>query len=175
MAHSPYRFSVVLGLLVATATTVSAGAQLLGALSPKISPDAAAAASSTTVPVIIQYQHDPGTPESNHVHGVGGLVKSPLHSIHAFTENVSQDQLTQLAADPSVTYISLDRPLAARQAGTITGAEYTTEPINAPAVWQQGYVGTQIGVAVIDSGITPVPDLSINATSLLPLVAPSVG
>ncbi len=45
-------------------------------------------------------------------------------------------------------------------------AVYTTEPINAPAVWQKGYEGTNVGVAIIDSGITPVPDLGLNGLSL---------
>jgi hypothetical protein len=41
--------------------------------------------------------------------------------------------------------------MGARQAVSVTAAEYTSKPINAPAVWQMDYTGTNIGVAVIDS------------------------
>src|SRR5581483_11331395 len=48
----------------------------------------------------------------------------------------------------------------------ITAAEYTAEPINAPAVWQKGYTGANVAVAVIDSGITPVTDLYTGKLAL---------
>jgi serine protease AprX len=126
------------------------------------------------LPVIIQYQQDPGSEQNANVSAVGGEVKSNLHSIHALTANVSQSLLSRLAADPNVSYISIDHPLAARQeAVTITAAEYTTEPINAPAVWSKGYIGTNIGVAIIDSGIQPVQDLSTAPPNTFPAGQPT--
>ena len=79
--------------------------------------------------------------------------------------------LLSLANDPRVLYISLDRKISPSQSVTVqpgvvlTSANYTVEPINAPQVWAKGYNGTGIGVAVIDSGVTPVDDLS-NANGL---------
>jgi len=123
----------------------------------KISPDASAS-SSSRVQVIIQYKQEPGQDQEDAIALSGGTLLRKLHSIHAHAATVPQSQLEKLAADPNVRYISLDRPLAAR-ATTMNGAEYTTEPINAPQVWAQGYNGTGIGVAVIDSGIQNHPDL----------------
>ena len=59
----------------------------------------------------------------------------------------------------------MDRWVGSSQSVTVTpgvvltAANYTVEPINAPQVWAQGYNGTGIGIAIIDSGITPVDDL----------------
>ena len=163
MSGSPFRLPIVLGSLAAFAATAFAA----GSSSPasKISPDLANSSSRTAQPVIIQYYNPPSPVETGLLGLVGGLLKTVLGSINAIVANVLPSQLNLLAADPNVKYISLDRPLGARGAGNITTAEFTTEPINAPAVWEQGYKGTNIGVAVIDSGITPVPDLAPNSVS----------
>ncbi len=131
---------------------------------PKISSDVIVRSfSDQTVPVIIQYKQDPGRAEQDLVGRVRGHVKQSLHLIHAIAAQVPASALDQLASDPNVAYISKDRPVAARQV-SITKAEYTTEPINAPQVWSKGFNGTGIGVAVIDSGINSVDDLSALVT-----------
>src|ERR1700679_158562 len=163
------RLPFVLGLLVSIVATVTATAQTA---SSKISPDAAAASPSSKVPVIIQYKNPPSGLENLLISLLGGIVNSTLGTIDALVADLPQTGLTQIAADSNVTYISLNRAVGARQAVTVTAAEYTTQPINAPAVWQKGYVGTNVGVALIDSGITPVPDLGINELSLLPANQP---
>ena len=160
---SRFRLPIVLSLLTATATTALAAST---ATSSKISPDAAAATTSS-VPVIIQYKQAPSSLETLLISLLGGVVQTTLGAINALVVNVPLSGLNQLAADSNVTYISLDRAVNARQAVSITAAEYTSEPINAPAVWQRGFVGTNVGVAVVDSGITPVPDLGGNSLSLL--------
>ncbi|MGB7355943.1 MAG: S8 family peptidase, partial [Acidobacteriaceae bacterium] len=157
MARSCVRLPLVLGSLAALATTAFAAST-----SSKISPDLASSSSGTAQPVIIQYYNPPSSGETGLLGLLGGLLKTVLSPINAIVADLAPAQLNTIAADPNVKYISPDRPLAARQAGTITAAEFTTEPINAPAVWQQGYKGTNVGVAVIDSGITPVPDLALN-------------
>ncbi|MGB6688870.1 MAG: S8 family peptidase, partial [Terracidiphilus sp.] len=162
----PFRFRQILAfaLLVATAGAVSARAQ---DTSSKISPDLTANPVSGNVPVIIQYYNPPSSAEVGNGGGLlggllgllGGLVSLVLGVINAVVATVPYKNLNAIAADPNVKYISPDRALGARQAVMIPAAEYTTEPINAPAVWQQGYVGTNVAVAIVDSGITPVPDL----------------
>src|SRR5207248_2190787 len=58
------------------------------------------------------------------------------------------------AADPDVAYISPDRPLKG------SSLDYAPESVNAPWAWtQRALDGKGIGVAVIDSGVTPVGDL----------------
>jgi serine protease AprX len=150
-------------LLVATTGAVSASAQ---GTSSKISPDLAANPVNGNVQVIVQYYKAPSSGESGLLGLLGGLLKIVLGPINALLADVPYNNLQVIAADPNVKYISPDRAIGARQAVAISAAEYTTEPINAPAVWQQGYVGTNVGVAIIDSGITPVPDLALNSLSL---------
>ena len=87
------------------------------------------------------------------------MIRKRLHSIRAVHAHVPRRILEDLAKDPDIAYISLDRPVAALDSFTVTALDYSNEPINAPAVWAQGFIGTNIGVAVIDSGVTPVPDL----------------
>jgi serine protease AprX len=155
MSDSLKRISLAACLLAVTAYPALASPHEKAS---KISRDAKSALPSELVPVIIQYNMLPGDAQSALVRGHGGLVRNFLNSIRAMTASVPQSQLEDLAADPNIKYISRDRAVAARQV-TITAAEYTTEPINALPVWQKGYIGTNVGVAVLDSGITPVNDL----------------
>ncbi|MGC2297495.1 MAG: S8 family serine peptidase [Acidobacteriaceae bacterium] len=160
MSRSAFRLLMVLGSLAGVAATASAATS--SSSGSKISPDLAASSSSATQPVIVQYYNPPSSGETGLLGLLGGLLKTVLGTINAVVVDLAPSQLNAIAADPNVKYISPDRPIGARQAGTIAAAEYTTEPINAPQVWQQGYKGSNIGVAVIDSGITPVPDLALN-------------
>ena len=134
---------------------------------------------TATVPVIVQYSSDPTDNEAAAVNGLGP-VYNRMHSINALAANVSASQLETLASRPGVKYVSLDRPLAARQAATTTttatpvsiatSPEFTAEPINAPWAWAQKFDGQGIGIAIIDSGITPTVDLSVKVT---PVAAPA--
>lgn len=155
MSFVRLRTSVLVGSLVAfTATSFAATTY-----SSKISPDLAAAPANQTQQVIVQYYKAPSGVETGLLGLLGGVLKVVLGPINAIVEDILPSQLNVIAADPNVKYISLDRSVVAHQAVAITGAEYTTEPINAPQVWSQGYTGSKVGVAVIDSGITPVADL----------------
>ncbi len=144
----------------------------------KISKDALEANPLQVVPVIVQFKTADPLQQQRAMAFANGAVSKHFQATKAVAAQVSGAALQQLALDPSVSYVSLDRPLTAKQAasplsssgpisGPISGpvqsisksAEYTIEPINAPAVWSQGYNGTGIGVAVIDSGIANEPDL----------------
>ena len=119
--------------------------------------------------VIIQYNADTDASDEAKVAAHGGNFKAHLHGIHAAAAEMTPSQIEALAADKKILRITLDHPVGGRFAPGPGGAaiesvsttpEYTAEPINAPAVWAKGYDGTGIGVAVIDSGINPVPDLA---------------
>ncbi|HVT95922.1 MAG TPA: S8 family serine peptidase, partial [Acidobacteriaceae bacterium] len=142
---------------------------------PKISADAAKADPNSVIPVIIQYKHDPGWAQDSQVNHLGGATKDTLHSIHAKTALLPAGQLGTLASDPNVAYVSLDRPVHPREAVSINAPDYTYQPINAPAAWSSGYVGTGIGVAVIDSGVTVVDDLQKTDNLTLPGVTGPAG
>src|SRR5579859_1153809 len=113
MNQSRIRLSIALGMFVISSSAVFAGTN------SKISPDATAASSSSNVPVIIQYHTPPTTLETSLLSLLGGLVTSTLQTINALVVNVPHRNLNQIAADPNVTYISLDRTVTTRQTVTI--------------------------------------------------------
>ena len=77
----------------------------------------------------------------------GGTPGRTLPVIEALAAEVPHALLPTLASSPLVQRLSLDR--------VIVGAlDYTGPTVGAPAVWQSGFDGTGVGVAVIDSGIT---------------------
>src|SRR5260370_6177112 len=121
----------------------------------KLSPELHAK-SGMPVNVIVQFTSDPTERHIGKVISKGAALKQKLSVVHGadFT-SVSSDALSQLAQDPEVAYISLDRPVR----GT-SNFDYTPETVNAPWAWQQESLdGTGIGVAVIDSGVYAVGDL----------------
>ena len=93
--------------------------------------------------MIVQYKSDPSSAEEG-VLGKLGLFRGHLHSINALSVKVSPDQLTTLASRSGVSYISLDRPIAARQQVAPIGKspQFTAEPINAPWAWSQNQSST---------------------------------
>ncbi len=144
---------------------------------PKISPDLASPAASTTS-VIIQYASPPTSAELQQLTSLGGSTPVVLKGINALQLTLPSSALQTLSADTNIRYISPDRTLVTHGAATATSsvatsAEYTAEPINAPAVWASGYYGSNIGVAVIDSGINGVRDLQAVSAQTLALITPT--
>ena len=147
----------------------------------KISPDLINPATSF-VSAIIQYANGPSTSELQLLQSLGASSPVALQSINAVQVTISSSALGTLSGDSNIKYVSLDRVLSPHgvpggpnaDPSIATSPEYTAEPINAPAVWSQGYVGTGIGVAVIDSGITTERDLSSLPAALAPLLGPGV-
>lgn len=129
-------------------------------------------ASTSVVPVIVHYSSDPGDDEVGAV-GKLGLVYNRMHLIHSIAVQLSPAQLESLASRPGVAYVSLDRAIEARQtvAPIGTSPEFTAEPINAAYAWSKKLSGKGIGIAIIDSGITPTADLARKVTASSP--APS--
>ena len=82
----------------------------------------------------------------------GGTLRRKLRSIRSQVMVVPNAGLPRLAASPFVERVSLDRPVAGAM-------EATGAAIGATAIRQSlGYDGAGIGVAIIDSGITPWHD-----------------
>jgi serine protease AprX len=131
----------------------------------KMSFDARAADPAKPVHVIVRFNHGDQSKWDASLAATGALVHKHFKNTQAVAAEMSPGALKQLANDPGVAYISVDRPLGAKQklSSISTSAEYTTEPINAPALWARGYDGTGIGVAVIDSGVANLPDLGPKA------------
>jgi len=100
--------------------------------------------------VIVQFN---GVPTSRHhqkVRAHGGDLKADLHLVNGGHYSLPASEIEALAADPDVKYISLNHAVsgAATVAGSIAGPTVYSNVANA-----EGFTGTGIGVAVIDSGV----------------------
>jgi len=127
-------------------------AALSGAADRRLAPDIQGYAPEDTVRVIIRYRVAPQPRHRDLVTKRGGLHKATLDAINAEAFEVPASELADLANDPDVDYISPDRPVR----GTL---DYTQPAVNANIAQQYGYKGAGIGIAVIDSGVNPHPDL----------------
>lgn len=114
-----------------------------------------AADPSSNVNVIVQWNKLPGDDEHQKVIRRGGGIHSKFGHLKSAAYSVPASALANLANDPDVAYISPDRPVRAK-------LDYTASAINASAVWNQGFDGTGIVVAVIDSGMNQSNDLTLN-------------
>jgi serine protease AprX len=114
------------------------------------------------VDVIVQYNEVPTARHHEKVLSRGGKIKQDLGEFKGGAYTMPASELADLAADPEVVYISPDRTL--RDASTIPAAinDYHTGTINASNAWSKGLTGAGIGVAVIDSGIASLPDITAS-------------
>lgn len=132
--------------------------------SHKISKDLRGKDPSSQVDVIVQFDHAPTAKYHQKIVDRGGKLKRELGNFKGAVYTMPVSELEDLAKDPAVKYISIDRPL--RGSGTTSWVlDYHNETINSSNAWSQGLTGAGIGVAVIDSGIANVSD--INATNVV--------
>ena len=136
--------------------SLSAAALLAG--SKKLSRDLATAARGPTVNVIVQFERQPQSADLVSILGKGGAVKRSLANIRGVAVSVPAEALDNLASQPGVAYISLDRP--------ITGSiDYTVPASGADIALEYGFGGAGVTVAVIDSGIAKHKDLGNGSSS----------
>ncbi|HLJ69431.1 MAG TPA: S8 family serine peptidase [Chloroflexota bacterium] len=113
--------------------------------------------------VIIQKRGSSTLPESL-IQQAGGRITKQLSIIDALAATVPGRLIHQLAASQSVNWVSPDAVV--RREGGPDGPVNTANLLNhydaaigADRMWAQGYQGSGVNVAVVDSGITPTPDL----------------
>jgi serine protease AprX len=145
-------------MTVAVATLVAAG--LTG---PATASAATLASSTDDVSVIVRELAGSGDAPERAVSAFGGSVDRELGIIGGFTARVPADRLDALRAVPGVQSVTEDAGLAlqstdvesqAAQAGSLYSI--ANELTGASAMWDAGYTGKGVDVAVIDSGVVPV-------------------
>ncbi|HEY3742656.1 MAG TPA: S8 family serine peptidase [Bryobacteraceae bacterium] len=121
----------------------------------------------------------------------GGAVWRATHqAIRSSSYRVKSSRLAEMANDPDVEYVSLDHPLKAQDSvlasgegastvvtasgltptlsvdptasGSSISIDYFRETAHADSAVSEGWDGTGIGIAIIDSGITPNNDFKRN-------------
>lgn len=115
----------------------------------------ASQAPSTPVPVIIQVGGPLDEVES-FVTARGGTVEHRLTLINALSASLPPSLLPALAAQPSVTMVTLDAPVVSTGYAIDSTRLATTfqRTIGASQLWNSGVTGKGIGVAVIDTGVS---------------------
>src|SRR3954447_3560078 len=96
------------------------------------------------------------------VNAVGGKVESRLDLVKSVAATVHKNDMPGLAGQPGVRYVAptSDVRFQADAAPPRQATAVYPAVIGAPATWAKGADGTGVGVAVIDTGISPVPDLA---------------
>ena len=155
----------------------------------KVSPEFGSTNSEGAVDIIVKYKTDPGDDPSDRRHQkvikLGGHYKSTHHIIQSASYRLNPNQLSALAKDPDVEFISPDHPLssldvlisgestmpqgssammmssfsASSSFSSSVPVDYFRETVHADVAIGEGWNGTNIGVALIDSGITVNEDL----------------
>jgi serine protease AprX len=96
------------------------------------------------------------------VAGVGGLVQSTLSIVNAVTAQLSPLQVTLLELVPGVE-LTPDITVSVQSTGSAPShapSAVYPESSGASQVWADGDTGSGVNVAVLDTGISPVPDLA---------------
>jgi serine protease AprX len=108
----------------------------------------------------VQYKQVPTAAHYATMHNRGGLLHAKLHMIKSAAFTIPVSALPALEADPEIAFVTVDHPMKVMD-------DTTDEVTGVSAVWNSGYSGAGVGVAVIDSGINDNhPDLwNANGTS----------
>ena len=95
------------------------------------------------------------------VTGAGGSVTKPLPIVDGFAATVPASELGTLSRVASIYTLTLDRKVAVAEGGNPeTPNSVYRKVVKADSVNNAGYKGQGITVAVVDTGITEVADLS---------------
>lgn len=121
--------------------------------SAKLAQDLSSADPSANIPVIIQYVQRPDDTDDQKALNLGGQLKHQFRHLKSAAYTVPATSLKALANDPNVRYVSVDRPIRAK-------LDYSTAAINAPAAWNASFTGNGVGIAIVDSGVSDVGDLT---------------
>ena len=128
-----------------------------GARNKKVSSDVPQNGNNA-VNVIVQFTTPPVQRHRDKVNQRGGLVMQDLSLVKGLQASLTPAQIDDLASDPEVIHISPDRTVK----GTLNNA---APAVNAPYAWSQGLDGSNIAVAVIDSGIQDNTTLNVPTGS----------
>ena len=116
-----------------------------------------------TVDVIIQFTQTPTAAHHQKVQNRGGVLKRTLSIIKGAHYSIPVTALEALANDPEVAFISPNRP--------VNGAlDHVVRAVNADIALAQGWDGTGVTIAVVDSGVGLHDDLYTDGGIVAPRV-----
>jgi serine protease AprX len=134
-----------------------------------------------TVSAIVQFKGDVSADRARwDVARVSGHVFGALHIINALAVKLTAERARWLAANPDVHSVSLNSEIKSQSlslGGGILGNLQTTydQTLNLSPWWRNGYTGTGVGVAVIDTGVDgQLPDFQSSNGSASRVVETAV-
>jgi serine protease AprX len=101
--------------------------------------------------------------------GRHGHVGRQLGLVGGVAATVRGAELHRLAAESGVSFIAPDAPVQLTATGTVSAAALATiypGRDSAANPWSAGATGQGVGIAVIDSGVTPSPDFGSRLTQV---------
>jgi hypothetical protein len=122
------------------------------------------AEASRLVGVIVREAPGSGSAPEAAVRQLGGSVGTQIDLIQGFTATVPVESLDRLRATQGVLDVAQNRPIKLLSSGDdyskADGALHNVaKQIRADKMWQAGFTGAGVGVALIDSGLVPVEGL----------------
>ncbi len=137
------------------------------------------AAGSPSIAVIVRSTSAAVAQAERTVVEAGGRIDLPLAIINGFRAIVPAGAVGRLALSPAIWAITPDAPVHMNSVDTTLGYDtgddgspyLVAKAIGATDAWTAGYTGTGIDVAVIDTGVAPLPELAgrlVNGPDLSP-------
>ncbi len=123
------------------------------AFAGQLSKDLANVPSGTSVDVIVQFKAKPTKAMLGKVTAKGGTMLKQFANVPAAAFKLNGASLADVGPNTDIAYVSPDREVK----GSL---DYANPALNAPLAFSSGWLGTNIGIAVIDSGVNSShPDL----------------
>jgi serine protease AprX len=96
------------------------------------------------------------------VRRLGGTVQKPLDIVDGVAATVPGSRLGELSRDPAVGAVTADRRTQFEDFtySDTTVASNFVKTARVGTTWSKGYLGSGIGVAVLDTGISEMPDFA---------------
>jgi serine protease AprX len=129
-------------------------------LAAKGSTWAARPGTGTAQKVIVQARVGHESDVAAAIRQLGGSVDSPLDIVNGFAAHVPASAVAALRAHPGVRAVSENSQVhfASNIYDESTVASSYGKAAGAPAAWSAGNTGSGVGIAVIDTGISPMKD-----------------
>jgi outer membrane biosynthesis protein TonB len=111
--------------------------------------------------VIVVYENKQGEQD---VKDSGAVIKEQYDQLSAATVSADTDSIDKLKRDPDIKYVENDVTFRIADNGETTSQiveQWNLAPIQAASAWEAGLTGDGVKIAVMDSGISPHPELTI--------------
>lgn len=127
-----------------------------------------------TLPVIVQGHPGHAAAAADAVEAVGGSVTYDLSIVHGVAADIPAASVARLRAMPGVRAVTPDAPVHVQSTSTTSSTNLSTvnsvyaREVQADLLWAEGVKGDGVTVALIDTGVTEVADLSGRIVTQVP-------